>query len=901
MPPQFSSPLRWFVLALFFSLLFVPTPQVSQASPGQIGGSTAVKAPQDICILNQQNNHVYLPLLTREGTPPTAAPMLRQLQYQVGQTYVYDYRMQSETVMNSVNSEGVNEGVPSYTLLTGLAEVSITGFENGDTFVGELALQGITLCQKSGDLPLQFVDDPNTVAAIETPVLFKQRVDGTILEVQIAEFINPVMANYAKGVLNSLQGVLAQGNAYTIAESGVQGLYEADYTASLQPNGLALTKSLNQDSFTEFYYQGDAPAMLFGTYLSLLLDREHGVYSHVRFKETADILPDNQEMGEEPPDDLEGTAFWGHTISDGTLKLTEVVPTQDQKRPHIAYQTGRIGVVFDEMAPMTGGLDPDELDLDAEFDALEADPNNPALFTRMRFLINADRESETGLVQSNLIGRLNTNLNHPDIAQTYMNLLTFDGSEGAQIALANLADPVGIPVPAEISQLALHNIALLKEPLPISYNTLSNVMNSGTATQAQMDTAAKALGAVSAALSQSNPAVAQNLANTLLLQLANAPTDAEKEVALLALGNTKMPNLLGTMQPYLGHSNTKIRAAAIWGLRNDPSEEAENLLIDMLAPIFSLDPEPWLDDPYDIPMAVMTLKNRPGKPSNNINQTLAAYDAIQPKPKGGVFIYHWNKDVGGPNVGGSLPGEFLWKSPPHATRLEVFARQNVDYRFNVPKLNIYKSGNVALATARLAPKQDNPLIQRFEYDLILFGNTLSDIEFDVACGGSGGSNISKGTHTFLDYQFVYPIWAGLSVGVDVAASVNYSIDYSYAWNVCNLLDMSGDLDVTAKANVHATARGFAQVVLLRGGVALDVDIIRVTAKGELDAVYNPTDNFKVCLNVPVNVTALDLALSLFVEGRGIKKWHTLYKETIWNYTVAATSFKIIDNQCWQAQ
>ncbi|MBK8433430.1 MAG: hypothetical protein IPL28_20035 [Chloroflexi bacterium] len=118
----------------------------------------------------------------------------------------------------------------------------------------------------------------------------------------------------------------------------------------------------------------------------------------------------------------------------------------------------------------------------------------------------------------------------------------------------------------------------------------------------------------------------------------------------------------------------------------------------------------------------------------------------------------------------------------------------------------------------------------------------------------------------MDYQFNYPIWAGLSVGVDVAASVNYSIDYSYAWNVCNLVDMSGDLDITATANVHATARGYAQVLILRGGLALDVDVIRVTAKGELDAVYNPTDNFKVCLNVPVNVTALDLALSCLWRG-----------------------------------
>ena len=900
MSRQVSTHLRWLALCLFLALWVAPTQQVSQASPGQVGGRTAVKAPQSICQINQQNNHVYLPLLTSAGTPPTAAPMLRQLQYQVGQTYIYDYRMQSETVMNSVNSEGVNEGIPSYTLLTGQAEVSIIGFENGDTFVGELALQGITLCQKSGDLPLQFVNDPNMIAAIEAPVLFKQQMDGTILEVQIADFIDPVMANYAKGVLNSLQGILDNGQAYTAAESGVQGLYEASYTAHLQPDGLALTKSLNQDSFTEFYYQGDTPAMLFDTYLSLLLDREHGVYSRIRFNETANILPDNQEMGEDPQDELEGAAFWGHTISDGTLKLTEVVPTQAQKRPSITYQTGRIGIVFDEMAPMTGGLDPDELDLEAEFDALEADPNNPALFTRMRFLINADRDSTTHLVQSTLISRLNSNLDKPDIAQTYMNLLTFDGSLEAQMVLANLADPVGIPVPAEISYQALHNIALLKNPAPISYTALSNIMNSGTATQAQKDTAAKALGAVSAALSQSNPAMAQSLANTLLLQLANAPTDAEKEVALLALGNTKMPNLLATMQPYLGHSNSKIRAAAIWGLRNDPSEEAENKLIQMLDPIFSLDPEPWLDDPYDVPMAVMTLKNRPGKPTDNLNQTLAAYDAMQPQPKGGVFIHQWNQDVGGPNVGGSLPGEFMWKSPPHATRLEAFARQSVDYRFNVPKLNIYKSGTLALAMARLAPKQDNPAIQRFEYDFVLFGNTLSDIEFDIACGGSGGSNISKGTHIFLDYQFVYPIWAGLSVGVDVAASVNYSIDYDYAWNVCNLLDMSGEVTLTAQANVHATARGYAQVVILRGGLALDVDIIRVTAKGELDAVYNPTDNFKVCVNVPVNVTALDLALSLFVEGRGIKKWHTLYQETIWNYTVAAKNFTIM-NQCWQTQ
>ncbi|MBK8433434.1 MAG: hypothetical protein IPL28_20055 [Chloroflexi bacterium] len=79
---------------------------------------------------------------------------------------------------------------------------------------------------------------------------------GTVVEVQIAENINPVMANYAKGVLNSLQGVLDNGEAYTAAESGIQGLYEAAYTAHLQPNGLASPKSLNQDSLQSFITKG---------------------------------------------------------------------------------------------------------------------------------------------------------------------------------------------------------------------------------------------------------------------------------------------------------------------------------------------------------------------------------------------------------------------------------------------------------------------------------------------------------------------------------------------------------------------------------------------------------------------------------------------------------------------
>ncbi|MCA9981533.1 MAG: hypothetical protein KDD89_11880, partial [Anaerolineales bacterium] len=524
-------------------------------------------------------------------------------------------------------------------------------------------------------------------------------------------------------------------------------------------------------------------------------------------------------------------------------------------------------------------------------------PNNPALFTRMRFLINADRDSSTGLVESGLIARLNANLTNTEIAQTYMNLLMFAGTENAQMALVNLADPVASSAPAPIAHHALHNLALLENPLPASYGMLETVMNSGAATAAQQNTAVMGLGAVAGTLSETNPAVAQTLANTLQSKLANAATDQETEIALLALGNTKQANLLATMQPYLAHSNPQVRAAAIWGLRNDPSEEAENLLIDMLDPVFSLDDDPWLDDPFDVPMAVMTLKNRPGKPSDNLNQTLAAYDALQPKPKGGVLVDDWNRTIGGDNLGGSLPGDFMWKSPPHATRLDAFARQSVKYHLNVPKLNIYKNGTVAQVIASLAPKEGNNSIQRFEYKLDLFGNTLSEIEFDVACGGSGGDEISKGTHTFLDYQFNYPIWAGLSVGVEVAASVNYIIDYSYAWNACNLLDMSGDLSLTAEANVHAVARGFAQVLVLRGGVALDVDVIRVTATGELDAVYNLEDDFKVCLALPLEFKVLDLDLSLFVERRGIKKWKPLYTETIWDHTVKEQE-KPLYSECW---
>ncbi|MCK5923229.1 MAG: hypothetical protein KAG66_19975, partial [Methylococcales bacterium] len=377
-------------------------------------------------------------------------------------------------------------------------------------------------------------------------------------------------------MLNSLQATLTDDSDYPAIENGAQGSYVAHYETALQQNGLQFTRTIDDGSFIEFHSQGDEPGIALTNSIQSFLDRDKGVFSRVSFHEKTNIMGDPNEID---LDTIEGVVLWGNTESEGLLRLTTVENTTAEQlaaRAILTYHSADMGVVFSELRESSHGIDMETLDLDAELDALEADPTNAALFTRMTWIITAAGESDSDNTALEAIGkRLANEPANEDVALVYIDLLGHDGSWYSQDQLLPLIDPANggaRAIPERLQQQAIINLALVEVPQPATYAMIQAIRDDPAAAGVAQDMANEALGAMVPALRKCDPAAGEAIMADLELQLAAATTDQEKHQLLLALGNTESADLLPTVQPYLTSQNDMVQWAAYWALRDVPGQ-----------------------------------------------------------------------------------------------------------------------------------------------------------------------------------------------------------------------------------------------------------------------------------------------------------------------------------------
>ncbi|MCA9936667.1 MAG: hypothetical protein KC415_22180 [Anaerolineales bacterium] len=849
-----------------------------------------------VCALPASGYTTYLPLVNTNGAAPeTPLPMARELQYEVGKTYAYQYEMTSYSVFGTADAEnGVSAQTPNVVLSYGMAQISITGQEPGGIFVGQIVLDNPVVCIQNGPGAAddEFVNDEEAIADLQTPLIFRQHKNGVIVDLQMADAVDPVTANQLKSILNSLQATLSEDDDYPAVENGGQGSYVAHYTAVLQQKGLQLTRTFDENSFLSFNSQGDAPAIELDSAVHSFLDRDLGVITRVSFAENDAILggPDNID-----PHEIEGVAMWGQAESRGVLRLTAVTDTPAaliSPAAALNYAAADMNAAFDDLREPTHGIDISAIDLNAELDALEANPANLAQFQRLTWILAADAAEEGTAVLDAIADRLVNHLGEEDTAVAYIDLLGHDASPAAQTHLLTLIDPasgVSGSVPQRLKDQTIINLALVAKPQPNTLSVITAIQNDPAGSPHAQNMANAALGAMVPALMNCNPDAAAAIYADLEAQLAVAATEQEQYQLLLALGNTESPALLTLVQPYLNSPNAKVQWAAYWALRDVPGQAAEDILLGVFD-------DGGLDPGYPLPPAAITLKNRPGKPSDNLIDTLAAYYGDEnpfPIPQGGLFDKKWNYEIGNSRIGGSFPGQLVWKSPPYSEHLEALAMQSVDYHLNLPKFDYHHNGTLAQAAAFTNPKAGNDALQEFGYTYSILGKSFN-AEYTVPCADGDNGTIASGFREIVRYNFEYKLWGLITVGTAIEATAAYGIDYTYSWDVCAPANMSAEVNLIPHGKILGSIDGHLTILKVTGGIELQATVIDVEVPGALWATYTLQDDFEACAHIPINWEAMNMKLYLFVD---VGKWR-VHESLVWNDVLSSGSADLIPETCW---
>ncbi|NCC32601.1 MAG: hypothetical protein EOM24_11365, partial [Chloroflexia bacterium] len=795
--------------------------------------------------------------------------------------------------------EGIRSETSSTTLSYGHARISITGQEGADIFVGSIMLDNPVLCQQNPAGPDEFVDDPQILVDLRTPMLFKQASSGAIVDVQVAQGVNPEAANILKGVLNSLQGTLAEEPNYTTVEYGGQGVYEAQYTAVLREDGLHLTKQLTDEAFTTLYSRGDLQGVTLTNTVQMVLDRGHGVFRYVSFHEVTDVMDENPMLLD--PETLGGIAIWGTSQSTGWLQLRTVEDTPTQvvaQTAQLVYERSGLGADLGDLPELTYGLDMDTLDLDAELDAYAAAGGDDlAAYVRMRqIMVVASRNPATDVVLPAIANRLSNSLGNETIANRYLDLLGNDGSPDAQALLRRLIDPED-PLFAQASagskEQVFANLALLEEPHPATYNLIQALISDRALTPDEQNMALLAWGTFGRALADRNPDMSNTIYGDLSSRLSTAVSPEQTRLLLLALGNTGHPNLLTLVNPYLPTTNRdtdeQVQMAAYWALRFVPGTQAESILIQ------ALEDDGGIVKPLPKEGAAIALKNRPGKPSDAAKTALAGYYGDPPKP-GGEFYRAWDKAIGGKRFGGNLPGSVVIESVP---RIKAHATQQATYFIDITKFNFYRSGTLATAKVWSLPVNDN--VQQFGYSYQVFNQSVKEVQYNVTCADADGGPIRQGHLDLYELDFSYPVWWILKVGVKLEASAIYNLSYEYTWNVCNPVNVAAEIKAVGDAKVHVSAFGYGQVWPVRGGPKLAADVIHAEMEAKSSGTYTVQDGFQACLHVPAYLKAGSGAFYIYAERWKVIKlnWDLAYQYTDpdWNFTLWSGTINIIPSYC----
>lgn len=821
---------------------------------------------------------LFLPLITSATKALAAAvdtlvadPLVveRKLKYEIGKTYVYGYDVTVVTKSSQRNSEGTTSNDQSKTVMSAQAELAITSQEADGTFVGQMVMKTPYVC--SADLKNgtdSIADTTELAAELEKPLIFKQQANGVISSVSYPANARPTVVNMQKGIINALQNVLQEGTTYAVAEVGGQGTFTPTYTLKEQNDQLNITKNYNEGSFSKMEKQGDdIKSLTLTSVVSTVLDGPKGVFASVVSSEVMETGDGAAEPNSytDPNVTFDGTTSWSTVNSTGKLTLKEVKTSGNLQAAGLneAYVVSGLEPIFEAPEANPRGIDLSQVNLTQELADFEAAPVNadglsrPDNFARILDLVAADT---TEAVVDKIIERLNANANNIRIANAYIDLLTVIGTPKAQKALTAVLQAgvgaAGISATMSITtqQQALINLVRIQSPISTTVDTVAALSTDDSF--ALKNTAISVLGATIDNLSDEDANKAQALTNNLLSSLSTATGD-DIGIYLEALGNAGMPSTLDTISQYtnlggsLSISSTNVvteavEATAFNALRKIPGQQAEALLVAALNDSAQ---------PNSTRLLIANvLESREGLSSTG---AAALNTYIGNLATGGTYSRQWGSWLGNGNLGINFPGSFTVSS---INQLYLYADQQA---------NGYVWGNrFSLARGQLVSYRSGGSQFLGAY-LDIAGNRIVQYQEYVNCATSRSGNLWANNWSWTQRVNIPIIWV-ITIGVDIRATINVAVDYSYGFNVCNINNSSMSAGLTPRAWAGVTAEAYLNLRLARGGVGISVTIMNTLLPSSLSLEYNGS-NFRFCANIRVVTNPLSGYIYAFADV-GIDYW-----------------------------
>jgi hypothetical protein len=870
------------VMALFLSFLPLADHSV-QAAPVQ---SVSASVTEESCFVAGVGERIFLPLLSRPGTggvapiaPAAAVTTERSLRYDVGKTYTYRYELAVQSRSTSQDAEGSQSNNGMAIGVSADVDVAITAKDATGVFSGRMRLRNVILCAADITGAGTLVGDEELLTALAQPIFFKQANDGVISEVTYPQASPATAVNLQKGLLNSLQITLKPGlSSYSAEESGGQGAYTSAYVLSEGEGGLNIARTFNQDGFATLLYSGDEnEELLLQNTSTIFLDGPMGVLRSVKVVEEI-VSADQSQTPPSTDDTADGATATSSATTQSSLILNGVAdtPAAAAVAPTAAYVTGGLGVELSDDGPFRPGIDSDEVDLAAEFNALEGDLDNPALAQRLSDLIHAD---EGTAVLDMLKSRLEASSANEERAKRYIDVLGIDGTPRPE-AVALLLPAVQKVYGPAVQEHALIGLIMLRTVHHDLVEAVQRIANDSD--DPMHGLSLLVLGAIVEKIEDPTGGTKGAIKLKLRSGLRSANDDETRILYLDAIGNAGDLQALSQIQALLDNTNPfEVREAAIQALRKLPAENVEEQLISLLS-----NPD---EDPELREIVANVLRGR--KLSQAAVAALAAYDA-----EGGLvpawstqtnaitFKKSWNKHLGGSKLGIDLPGSVSATEKTNPNSVSLVARQEA-----VAHAWSFKY-NIALAELLSQRKGDK---QELKVTFSLLNNKIKKtFDKEVECAYNKSANLYKATHTLIDFKTKIPVWGAITVDLGIRATGSIALDFSYNLDVCNLTKPLVAGSITPSAS--ATLEGYAalSIQVLRGGAAVSGTLLNTSIPAQLTA--KRVTNFELCIDIKVKTKPLTIAIKLFAERRKLTGgWKRFFETTLFKYDTPQKDYPLL--------
>jgi hypothetical protein len=909
---------RFLNLTLIVLLLFGYMPMSVQGAQ--------VQRQAELCQRPSAQQSLFLPMVSSnlgqianrllDAVAPQATTA-RTLAYEVGKTYHYEYEVIVNTKSSKRDATGVREDGSEKTVIYALAELSITGKEEDGTFVGQVVLTDPFICNTDGTVEGK-VEDQETLNALSTPLLFKQAPNGLITSVSVPQGSPAQSTNIQKGVLNALQLTLKEENSYTAPEDAGQGTVNAQYTVEEKADGLHITKTFNRQSFSSLLTQGPANEdLILQNTVNMVLENNRGVISQMSYSEKI-ASGDGKDSNDGVDANFDGVTAWSTAESTGSITLKQVTTSEELSAASLnaLYVADSLGANLVEDNPNHDGIDLTQVDLDAEFAKLEDEPTNPDYRASILALYDADDNNpEDDIDVLGKIGeRLLANIANTEIANAYIDLLGTIGTPRAQEMLsavlgntqARSSNLLLAPFSEETRDQALINISILDSPTITTVNTVQGIVTGSPDVMASslsnlQGTAVSVLGAVANNLLDENPDMAQSLADQLAEDLKQQQEAGEIGLYLDALGNAGHPSSLDTIKQYIDSEvvvadilgNTAVlteaidvQVSALVALRKIPGNEPESLLLG------SLTDQGELDVVRTIVANILSTRDDLSEEGAAALAEFEQRDLAAP----GRHDLWWNRIIGNSNLGVAFPGGTTLMSPPAYSGFYAYAYQRANAliygrTFSVlnGELRTYRSGSN----------------QVFGAYLTIGGNLIRrQYEVTLPCAASRSGTLYSGSITFVNVTFRIPIFAVITLDINVRATGSFNLSFALSVNVCNPANLTASAGITPRAWASVSASAYLNIVVARGGATLTATLLNTTMNAGISASYNATsNNFRFCVNINIVTQPLSGGLSVWADVRVPRwgwppwKWKRVGQATIWSFSSPSYTYSLL-NRCW---